>query len=489
MENTNTFILDIDDNPFTELFKNNIYVDIDYIFPLLNTNEKNLIKKMMISLLTLIYFKFHFESELQFYTQLSNNNNQDIRMVLFLLLPYIDDVNNFQLYKSILNLKDLSISKDGLGNTYKTNVQYDRYFNLDQSIKYEYEYNIIDVYNNYIASYYTINKCAHHLYCNWDQIIPLTLLNYSESYIYKDTISTINEQGIPNNTSLKGLDIRDYYHSFINDMYLDVLPYKWLMYEKYDSEIGKDSMYLEEIINYFDQEIFTISDNEETNDHNQNIFINKWQGFVSLNPGDVIYNILLHFDTVSHQYLSEELLSEFPKVIERRSEDEIYNLDDNNLIIDQLSKDQLKILLVNNYDKLECTEYIFKFLLETFKNFSYTWYGKMIFPNKQFGKKDIKYLKDLEFNKNKIFNTPIYNNSYISYKNIYNYAKSLIYLKSYNKLKDWDALTMENKKIILTRVNSGSSDWFNISNNLRIKYGNINTVLIKIRFMKYCLII
>ena len=481
MENLNRFILDINDNPFSNIFKNNIYIDVDYIFPILNIYEKNLIKKMMISLLTLIYFKFHFESEVQFINQLSNNNNQDIRMILFLLLPYIEDDNNFQIHKSIKNLKDLSISKSD--NTYLTNIQYDRHFVKPDNInvKYEYEYNIIDVYNNYIASYYTINKCAHHLYCNWDQVIPLTLTNYSESYIYKDTIDTIKQQKIPNNTSLKGLDIRDYYHSFMNDMYLDILPYKWLLYEKYNIDIGKDIMYLEEIINYFndeDQSIFNKSDIDEDNDYKKSTFIAKWSGFVSVDLYDIIYNILLHFNIKAHLYLSEELYDQIQDEIKTFNIDNLYDLDDNNDRINRFTKDEMKVLLLNNYNKVEYIGSIYEYLVDTYYKFSYTWYGKMIFPLKKFGKKDIVYLKDIEFNKNKIFGKPVHNNSYISYKNIYNFTKSLVFLDN-NRVRDWDALIPEYKQNIISRLNSGSSDWFNISNNLRIKYGNINIVLIK----------
>jgi hypothetical protein len=483
MENLNRFILDINENPFSDSFINNIHRDIDYIFPVLNIYEKNLIKKMMISLLTLIYFKFHFESELQFNNQLSNNNNQDIRMILFLLLPYIEDDNNFQIHKSILNLKDLSISKNKVGKEYLTNIQYDRYFNKsdDMNSRYEYEYNIIDVYNNYIASYYTINKCAHHLYCNWDQIIPLTLTNYSESYIYKDTIETIKQQKIPNNTSLKGLDVRDYYHSFMNDMYLDILPYKWLLYEKHDTSLGKDIMYLEEIINYFNSEtesIFNISDSEIDNDYKKNIFITKWTGFVSIDMYDIIYNILLHFNIKSHEYISIDLYDQIQDELKKFNNNELYELDDNNDKISRLSKDELKVLLLSNYNKVDYIGSIYYFLCDTFNKFSYTWYGKMIFPNKKIGKKDIIYLKDIEFNKSKIFGKSIYNNSYISYKNIYNYIKSIVFLNN-NRIRDWDALIPEYKRDILLKLNSGSSDWFRISNNLRIKYGNINTVLIK----------
>ena len=469
---------------FTESFISYIYLDFDYIFPLLNLNEKNIIKKMMLSILKLIYYKFHFESEVQFYNQLSKNNNQDIRMILFLLFPFIDDKNNFQIHKSIINLKDLSVRTN-------TNIQYDRYFKNkedDEKRVKEYEYNILDIYNNYIAAHYTINKCAHHLYCNWTQIIPLTLSNYTDSYIYKDTIDTIQEKKIPNNSSLKGLDVRDYYHSFINDMYLDILQYKWLIYEKYDTSIGKDVMYLEEIINYFNtstNNIFNISELEETNNTNKNTFITKWDSFVSMNSHDIIYNILLHFNTQIYEYLPDDLTNSIIPIIKDRN-NEIYNLDDNNDQFANISKDELKILLLQTYNNQDCIPLIYHFLCDTFYKFSFTWYGKLIFPTKIFNTNSIVYLKDQIFNKTKIFNTPIYNNSYVSYKNIYNFTKSLLLTDTSDKkifikypVKDWDALSNNNKEILLYRLNSGNSEWFNISNNLRIKYSNINTVPIR----------
>ena len=455
MENTNLFTTN---NVFSQQFINYIHLDIDYIFPILNNTEKNLIKEMMISLLVLIYARFHFSDETQFFKQLSDNNNQDIRMILFLLFPYINDDNNFKIHKSIINLKDLSVKEK---NEYKTNIQFDRYFNKN-SDTYEYKYSIIDVYNNYITSYYTIHRCAHHLYCNWQQIIPLTLTNYKQSYIYTDT-----ESIIPNHTSLKGLDIRDYYHAFINDMYLDILPYKWLIYEYYDEMNNKDIMYLEEIINYFDYPIFDIPSIENTI-----IFQNKWFVFIKNDQHDIVYNILLHFNVVAYQYLTDDQYNNIVKnnPLLKRNSNQIYELDETSI----RNKEEYNSLLLQIYNKQEFGEPIYNFLVDTFNKFSYTWYGKMIFPKRKFGKKDIVYLKDQTFDS---FKQPIYKNSYVSYKNIYNCIKSLLIIESTPyKIREWDGLSLDIQNTLLNRINTNSSDWFRISNNLKLKYNSgINT--------------
>ena len=50
MENQNIF----ESYNFTEQFINAIYSDIDYIFPLLNSTEKNYIKKIIVNIMKLI---------------------------------------------------------------------------------------------------------------------------------------------------------------------------------------------------------------------------------------------------------------------------------------------------------------------------------------------------------------------------------------------------------------------------------------------------
>ena len=438
---------------FSPLITTYVNSDIDYIFPLLNKTEKDLIKQMNNSLLVLIYHRFHFDSEDQFYKQLSENNNQDIRMILFLLFPYINDIDNFRIHKSILFLKDLSL------NPNNTNIQYDRYF--DSEIEYEqnkYEYNILDVYNNYIASYDTIYKCAHHLYCNWYQVIPLTLNNYRNSYIYLDTIDNFTRTNMFNdNTELKGLTFHDFYHAFINDMYLDVLKYKWLMYERYDETLNKDIMFVEEILNHF-----TTFDNQE---HTKLSFIENWSSFTNQ---DIIYNILLHFDLQSHKYLSDKSLKSINK---QSKESDVYNLDH------QPNREETfkKLKETYNINKSEIVEGIYSYLYNTLNEFSHTWYGKMMFPKKIFTTKELVQLKDIVVDDKKIFNIPIHRNSYLSYKNIYNFIKSLLYNgDKIHKIREWESLDYSIQDTIKERL--VSNNWLRISNNLRIKYGSsINT--------------
>jgi hypothetical protein len=309
------------DDDFVKFVKD----ELNTLFPILNIIQKEKINEMLLSLLTLIYFKFNFLSTTDFYTKLNQNNNQDLKMVIFLLFPYIKDDNDYEIHKNITVLSDLSVKK--VNSSYITNIQYDLY---DNNAKEEHEYKMYDVYMNYIASYYTIYKCANRLYCNWSQVIPYTLNNYKSSKLYQETIEfirnnnfrdsyfftqeeyhagPINEEYIQeytNNISNSGLDIRDFYHAFINDLYLDVLPYKWLLYEKYDTSV--DKCYLSELFNYFGF-IFNIKDEPGTIEKNKKTFKSLWGklvGLTSVNTFyyDLVYQILIHFDIQSKKYLN-----------------------------------------------------------------------------------------------------------------------------------------------------------------------------------------
>ena len=199
----------------------------------------------------------------------------------------------------------------------------------------------------------------------------------------------------------------------------------------------------------------------------------------------MIYNILLHFNVVSNQFLDDNSLNEidnkYPELKSNniKASTIVYNLDE----IQQNKEDTYKLLL-EAYNRPVYFESIFRFIRNSLYEFSYTWYGKMIFPNKIFNKNEVVYLKDQNFSKSKIkiFNTPLSSipNSYTSYKNIYNFIKNLLMNDGeILKINDWDGLIKETQDSIINKLNSNTSSWFKISNNLRLKYDNkINTSLI-----------
>ena len=481
MENINNirvnFINNSENTPFTSNFVIYIESTVNNMFPVLDDIEKKLVNKMVISLVTLIFFRFNFKTENQYYLKLIENNNQDLLMIILLIFPYMKDDNNYEIQHGLKQLSDIGTNKKN--GKYVTNIQYDRNFFEDKKED-DYQWNLMDLYNNYITAFHTIYRCAHHLYCNWTQVIPLTLDKYQESEIYKQTINIrdhLKEYGksiqeFKPTLTYGGLDVRDYYHVFVNDLYFDILPYKWLLYERYDMEKNMDVMYIQEIFNYFGY-IFIIDEKEYEN--NRNTFINKWSGFFELAKtnifySEILYQLLNHFDFKVYTYIAKEDRGNINQVNFIQDEDKIYQLDDYYIINNKEEKfNKLKEM----YNKSNIIAYIYEYLKDTIYQLSFTWYGKLMFPDQKFNK--IILLKDVEFNKqNKIFGQTIVANSTVSYKNIYNYAKSLLINNNeILKVREWDGLVATHRDIIINRFNANVNNWYNISNNLRLKYGNL----------------
>jgi hypothetical protein len=485
---------------FSSSFSFYVKNTLNDVFPILDDIQKTEINKYLLSLLSLLFFKFNFVNENDFYIQLNKNDNQDLKMVIFLLFPYMKDDNNYEIHNNLSSIRELSTKK--VNNQYITNIQYDLFEsekNNDVDKIIEYNYKLLDIYHNYMIAYYTIFKCANHLYCNWSQIIPYTLNNYKDSKLYNETIdfftknnytdtfffnSNIEQpmsdqyiQDYIKNISYSGLNIRDYYHVFINDLYLDLLPYKWFLYENYNDELNtenktKDKCYLADIFDLFGF-IFNPIQLPEILEINIDIFNTRWKKLMENETNayyrDLIYQILLHFDIKSEQYINEELLLKYKKVIHPRNYEKVEELDDINIFNEKQKQENYKKLL-ESYNNPECIEFIYYFLIDNIYKFSFTWYGKlMIDPSYT------KYtlLKDVEFNSVKIFNVNLIGSSFISYKNIYNFIKSLlIYNGKIYKIKEWDSLTDELKNNILSKLNSNNSTWFNIKQNLQKRYNN-----------------
>ena len=146
----------------------------DQIFTNLNTNEFDLFYDYYIKLVKYIYLHIHKSSNTKNYIdQLELNNSRDIKAIINLLLPQINDVNGtYILHKKIEFLKDISLHKKN--NKYNiTYIQYDRAYLLDKDEIEEYEYSIDDIKHNYILLLDTIDIISNKLYVNWNNIIPI----------------------------------------------------------------------------------------------------------------------------------------------------------------------------------------------------------------------------------------------------------------------------------------------------------------------------
>jgi len=214
------------------------------VLPNLNSNEFTQLMAILKDLINFVAIRFNFDlSNPGIYIhQFKQNNNRDIYAMLNMLLPYIDDADNFQLHKLIYNISDISIKKreDVLLNGFIeksmdtskeinitknpyviTNIQYNRNIrNMTDIVKdafnpnpinfeslktiyeeikktqeidlntisnkhfLEYKLTINDILNNFYLLLNTIDQISNKLYINWLNVRPITS-NYKDSSLYK----------------------------------------------------------------------------------------------------------------------------------------------------------------------------------------------------------------------------------------------------------------------------------------------------------------
>ena len=94
----NTVLTNIDETEYIKIINfTNKYINIH----LPNYEEKNILNMILIIFLYYIKSKFFFGDE--FYDQLMLNDNRNILAIINLILPYIDDKNNFKNQRQIKN--------------------------------------------------------------------------------------------------------------------------------------------------------------------------------------------------------------------------------------------------------------------------------------------------------------------------------------------------------------------------------------------------
>jgi len=64
---------------------------------------------------------------------------------------------------------------------------YTQIINNDNNMYYEYKYNIIDIEINFEILLDTINSISNKLYIEWINVQPITINNYKNTELYKNT--------------------------------------------------------------------------------------------------------------------------------------------------------------------------------------------------------------------------------------------------------------------------------------------------------------
>ena len=497
-----TFIKNIDIQYIFRFSNNsdfNSYINniIKSIFKKLNNDDINIIFKITILIIDIISYKNNFKNTDIYYNHWKENNNKDIKSIIYLFLPFINDVEKNNGIDTIEDLNQLLISRKDKNSINENDLNMDKntllrtsnfllYSNMSVGLIKNRQLNIYEnnvkliydiIYHNIIGILETIEIMNGKYYVNWINIIPLNLENYKKSFIYEKTIILLNnfnskitcETYILKNITLlvyPGLWLGDIYNIIRIKLYEECKQFKWLIFPY---EINNNKLYLiHNLHNMIDIENILNNITKPYND----IFFNKINNIIENFKNDI--NTQIDIDTIKYYLLyainNTELndikTKELIKFKLTSSEDDID---------DEFNSNDIKsINAIRKTDIILCLEYIlnsnninklWNYLIKIFNIFIFSMYGKYLI------------IKNEDDNLYKLSNLYNYKNYNINLKNIYNISKSLSHDSVNNWIlldKNYISLSRENKNKFFNKIYNHieSKDWIKINKTLEKQYIN-----------------
>ncbi|CAH6421425.1 DEAD/DEAH box RNA helicase [uncultured virus] len=484
-------------NSFQDEIKNNV---MNKLFPKLEQFDKQPLFEMYIDIVDIIAIKFNFDlSKKEIYEQqLRQNDYRDLKGILYLLLPFINDddgskknnLNNFdEMYKKKYEQVDINEIEP---KYIYTNLQYGR-CKRDKKIT-EINFNMDHIKHNYYLLKDTIQQISNKLYINWLNVRPIPRLSKKELNEYKFISETLNV--IKNNklsewdTVLdnedgryyQGLTINDIYDTLSNDLYHSIKKIRWLIYDlRINEKDAKTYIFILPTIIDLEQASNDLGYNQ-LSEIEKNNFDKHWKEVINALENNLIFNeiypqsleklladILYFFESSYNLKLAMDdgYIKSNIKLDEDDDEDDENKkreIDRNNLLI-----------TLNSLPAI----HLYEFLRKQLNILKKTYYGKVIF-NYTNGEYQIK---------DNISEISFYQEN-ITIKNIYNFAKSLTHnfkdetmRKGQEYAKYWKMLNYEDRKIILSRLNSNSENqvlsWFNLGRYIKRTYGYVRKQFVK----------
>lgn len=504
---------------FKQELKTNV---INRMFPLLNSNQANILYEYLIEIVELVIIKNNIFKLPRYETYLIKDSYKDLIGLLFLLFPYIDTNE-----KTTLDIRDLNeiyvnFSKDNKAkqnplevNQYEpkfmfSNTQYNRIdrSNLTRPTLINFKLEFLE--HNFMLLKETIINVSNKLYINWANIYPIP---YDPDYftklnLYKSTYETITNHQIHdymsyivNPTSLNrsqenlsynqkntinqafmysGLEVNDIYNTIRYNLYDQVYGIKWLLYDIVTNRSNEGNT-TKLLMNLLEERILLTTIKQKTKwnqitNETRTTFINSWTNFTNLirdNQNEIDINIMRYFtkffntaNFYNEQYAKEGYI---------RIKKEEYTKYKKSSVITRQEYD----LLFKTFLTIR-PEWAYEYILDSLTKLTKTWYGQKISmsPSNYY----IKFPFDSA-------------EAQVSYKNIYNFAKSLVSFTKTTKNKIdttesnyiqypklWKSLGSKDRKNVLARLNfdpekESVTSWFNIQGNLKLTNGgNINVV-------------
>lgn len=438
------------------------------ILPNLIFSEFNSIIEFLYYLIEYIVIRFSIEYKEydKFWYQLLQNNHRDLIGIFNLLFPYIDDNNGtYELHHLITYIKDISVAKDdsikdkSKNNYLISNMQFNLYFDKEVDLSVEH------IKMNFYLLLETIDRISNKLFINWLNIRPITLDNYKNTLLYRNSIKLIgggyyNYNLFGNDIQLlkylyvpydkletgnrddlvedynyhenfeiiydklfkhNGISLGDIYNTLYYDLFMDIVDIKWLIYQDCFDNPNYDEIYIKKLNDYITiPELYFNIKWDELEVETQNKFTFRWNSYckkvLSLDNNFrngyryLLLNIIIFMER-NYDKMNYIIKKYNYQQISKEINFDIVDADDANL-------DEDERYTISNIDlvariKVIPTEFIYNYLFESIQKFLPTWYGRNIIKIKD---------NTLIFNYETYFTE---NNQYIDKDNFLNKNKSI----------------------------------------------------------------
>ena len=474
---------------------------INQVFPLLKLDDKELLLDAIVRIINLIYLKFGFydnseKDENLLWDQLKQNKLLDLRALLTIILPFINDNETDDKKHQLRKLRDLYLEIDNRGHYTYTNSQYNRCIRFNGQGK-----NTTTIIKRpFLKEYFldhiemllmSIETVANKLYINWVDIIPITMNKFTSTRLYKDTITKIVGKIITNDNNTKetmrdepltkvdiinnyidpnpGISYQDFYNTMSNHLFHEIKTHRWLIYEIIIG--GTHISYITYLESKFDLQI--LWDNllwSQLSQSEANKFTYQWKNFLdSFSPNDNTILGKFYFFFSKYHKNSQKLIRQGKLVLNQTiSEEEEEEEEENVRITPEKTR-----FAKQGMSKVPSEE-IYQFFYDQLNAFKKSWFYYITKIRKQ---------SYISITKQTIGDDEI--DIYITPKYIYNYCKSLIHYDKNGKFTEiphhWHSLKPKLIEMVLIRIldiehptnDWTKGNWFNINNYIRRLYPTI----------------
>lgn len=479
---------------FSDSFHKQVKSVVAREFPSLPTHEINYLGDMTFSLLNNVIRYLGILRTDKYEYQLKQNNFQDTKGFMYMLLPYINDESGLNKQK-LTKLSDLILLKHD-DKKYNINIEEPKY--LLTNFQYNYFNKSLMGYEerpyvndlikmNYNLLIATIKRMANHLMPNWIDVIPVGLdeirrgkYGYMNNSVYRGTLYQQTNEG--ETEDLLGVD--EVYETIYSQFYYNIRNHKWLIYDYKDNNTLRPFVYAVNMLFNVDNIInnrWASLDALEKRKFEENwkiILKNSKNGlsYKGIPPNvlsKVIVSIIIFFD----KYYSILQSNDYKKLKAKQRKEQNQDEED---IDGELVENKSKLDQFEENLKLITPMNIFDFLKIELESFNGTYYGSKLKNNNYSPLLPPIPVLGIKFS--------------LTAKNLYNYAKSLVTKKILDSKKDterhvlfhkfWSLVPLAERKIIGDRlshpVDQDPMIWFNISKNLKKTYNIRNNQLVKL---------